>query len=149
MNNNYYSVEQISEMLGVHSKTIQRYIREGKIRASKIGKSWRVSGDDLSRFTEQTSNLPSMDASEVELHEESVASSVIDLAVKNKHEAVRIINSLNAALNAKPRDFAKASMHTQFSEMDGVVRITLWGNIRFVAAILQIVERFLDGIGEG
>jgi excisionase family DNA binding protein len=40
----YYSVEQISQMLSIHPKTVQRYIREGKMRAAKIGKSWRVSG---------------------------------------------------------------------------------------------------------
>ena len=38
----YYTVEQISTMLKIHPKTVQRYIREGKLRATKIGKGWRV-----------------------------------------------------------------------------------------------------------
>lgn len=54
MEEKYYSVEQISEMLNIHPKTIQRYIREGKLRAGKIGKSWRVTGHDLSVFMEST-----------------------------------------------------------------------------------------------
>ena len=52
MNKDYYSVEQISDMLDIHPKTIQRYIREGRLRATKIGKSWRVTGHDLSVFIE-------------------------------------------------------------------------------------------------
>jgi excisionase family DNA binding protein len=52
MNISYYTVDQIAELLHIHPKTIQRYIREGKLPASKIGKSWRVSGHDLSRFAE-------------------------------------------------------------------------------------------------
>ena len=50
----YYTVEQISDMLNIHPKTVQRYIREGRLRATKIGKSWRVAGHDLSVF------MPSM-----------------------------------------------------------------------------------------
>jgi len=30
MNEKYYTVEEISEMLKIHPKTVQRYIREGK-----------------------------------------------------------------------------------------------------------------------
>ena len=51
MNETYYSVEQISEMLHIHPKTVQRYIREGKLRAAKLGKSWRVTGHDLTPLT--------------------------------------------------------------------------------------------------
>jgi excisionase family DNA binding protein len=36
MDGKYYTVEQIAEMLQIHPKTIQRYIREGKLRANKI-----------------------------------------------------------------------------------------------------------------
>jgi excisionase family DNA binding protein len=42
-------------MLNIHPKTIQRYIREGKLRATKIGKGWRITGHDLSTFTESNS----------------------------------------------------------------------------------------------
>ena len=38
MIDNYYTVEQISGILNIHPKTIQRYIREGRLRAAKIGK---------------------------------------------------------------------------------------------------------------
>ena len=31
----------------MHPKTIQKYIREGKLRAAKVGKSWRVTGHDI------------------------------------------------------------------------------------------------------
>ena len=101
MNELYYNVEQIAQMLNIHPKTIQRYIREGKLRATKIGKSWRVSGHDLSRFTEGA-NIAS-DESTVghSAKERTRASSVIDISVIGKDEAIRIINSLTAAMNVK------------------------------------------------
>ena len=53
MSETYYTVEKISKLLSIHPKTVQRYIREGKLRANKVGKGWRVSGHDLSVFMEQ------------------------------------------------------------------------------------------------
>ena len=52
MQETYYTVEQIAQMLQMHPKTVQRYIREGKLRAVKVGKGWRIGGHDLSVFTE-------------------------------------------------------------------------------------------------
>lgn len=35
MEEKFFTVEEIGEMLKMHPKTIQRYIREGKLRAVK------------------------------------------------------------------------------------------------------------------
>jgi excisionase family DNA binding protein len=51
----YYTVDQVAELLNLHPKTLQRYIREGKLKATKLGKSYRITGHDLSVFTEGTS----------------------------------------------------------------------------------------------
>ncbi|MBG0787603.1 MAG: helix-turn-helix domain-containing protein, partial [Anaerolineaceae bacterium] len=32
----YYTVEQIAEIINLHPKTIQRYIREGRLNAQKV-----------------------------------------------------------------------------------------------------------------
>lgn len=134
----YYNVEQIAKMLSIHPKTIQRYIREGKLRATKIGKSWRVSGHDLSRFIEGEKDCFCKTA--YPPREKTKVSSVIDISAINKDEAIRIINSLTAVMNVKPPEYGFSSMHTQFIESDSIVRITLWGNIQFMSAILQSVE---------
>lgn len=39
-------------MLGMHHKTIRKFINEGKLRANKVGKQWRISSHDLSLFME-------------------------------------------------------------------------------------------------
>lgn len=143
MDRNYYTVEQISQMLKIHPKTIQRYIREGKLRATKIGKSWRVSGHDLSKFTEKASNVSDQSTAVLPAKERTKVSAVIDIAVNGKDDATRIINSLTAALNIKPPEYDRASMHAQFLKANDTVRITLWGNIQFMTAILSFVEVFL------
>lgn len=146
MSEQYYTVEQISEILKMHPKTIQRYIREGKLNAVKIGKGWRVNGHDLSTFMEseagqtaylaQTSDEPNTPR--------AVASSVVDISVRGKDEAIHIMNALTAAMNSKPANFGKSSLHMQYIEPEQSVRITLWGNVHVVETMLGAIGSLIN-----
>lgn len=138
----YYTVEQISSLLKIHPKTVQRYIREGKLRATKIGKGWRVAGHDLSAFTEsETFETPKLENLEVR---RVTASAVIDIMTHGKEDAIRIINTLTASLNAKPPGFGQSSMQSQYIERENMVRVTLWGDIRFMAIMMDTVTAITD-----
>lgn len=138
----YYTVDQLSQMLSMHPKTIQRYIREGKLKAIKLGKSWRISGHDLSRFTETNRTVAGKRSADDIAQVRVKASAVIDIEVCGKDDADRIINSLTAAMNVKPPEYGQASLHAQFLESDNTVRFTLWGNIQFMSAIINAIEVF-------
>lgn len=133
----YYTVDQISEMLNIHPKTIQRYIREGKLRATKIGKGWRVTGHDLSIFMQSNSDHTSEESKQG--NRKVIASSVIDIAVYGREDAIRIMNTLTAASNAKPPEYGQSSIQSQYIERENMVRITLWGDIGFMAVMLDTV----------
>ncbi len=142
MSNEYYTVEQISNMLAIHPKTIQRYIREGKLRASKIGKGWRVSGHDLSVFVEN--NRDERPGSENRPERSIVASSVIDIIACGKEDAIRIMNTLTAALNSKPPEYGRSSMQSQYIERENMVRIMLFGNIRFMTVMMDTIASLAE-----
>ena len=48
-------IEEVAEMLRVSTRTITRYIEDGKLKASRIGK-WRIKSADLDQFLKETSN---------------------------------------------------------------------------------------------
>jgi len=135
MDKDYRTVEQISELLNIHPKTIQRYIREGKLRAIKVGKSWRVGGHDLSVFMEGN-NVNSVSS---KAERTITASSVIDIPTNSKEDAMRVVNLLTAAFNAKPPELSKTSMLSQYIEHENMVRVMLWGDIRFLSAIAEMI----------
>ncbi len=148
MEEKYYSVEQISEMLNIHPKTIQRYIREGKLRAGKIGKSWRITGHDLSVFMESTklsATKKDMDSIKKSNNEIKV-SSVIDIDVEGMEDAIRIMNTLTAALNTNLPEYGHPTMHVQFLESESKVRVTIWGNILFAQAIISLIMELAETI---
>ena len=140
MNETYYTVEQIAKMLDIHPKTIQRYIREGRLRASKIGKSWRVSGHDLSMFAEGSKASDSIvNKRAISPEDRVMVSSVVDINVGSRDEAIRIVNALTASLNAKPPEYGRSTMHAQFLESEYKVRVTLWGGAKFMEAMISAV----------
>ena len=45
-----YNIDQVAEMLSLNRITIFRYIKAGKIKAIKIGNSWRIKQDEIDRI---------------------------------------------------------------------------------------------------
>src|SRR5690349_11224924 len=46
-----YSVEQVAERLGLHVRTVRNYVRDGRLKAVRIGKQYRIAHADLQAFT--------------------------------------------------------------------------------------------------
>ena len=137
MTKDYYTVEQIADMLDIHPKTIQRYIREGRLKAAKVGRSWRVNGHDLSLFVEGTK--PAAPGLEIPMDPHVIASSVIDIQSVDKDNAIRIMNTLTAALTTKPTEYGQSSLQCQYIQWEAMVRVTLWGDIRFMAVMMDTI----------
>lgn len=43
-------IDKVSKILGMHPKTIRRYVRNNQLKAVKIGKEYRINVDDLKQF---------------------------------------------------------------------------------------------------
>ena len=62
MESELLSVEEVTRILKVSQATVQRWCRDGKLPAAKIGKSYRIRREDLdlwyeSKLTERSSVL--------------------------------------------------------------------------------------------
>lgn len=42
-----YTTKQVSEILNVHHFTVNRWLLDGKIKGSKIGKSWQIKKSEV------------------------------------------------------------------------------------------------------
>jgi excisionase family DNA binding protein len=51
-----YTLAEVAEILRVTRRTLYAYIKEGKLKAVKIGKYWRVSEADLREFISTGTN---------------------------------------------------------------------------------------------
>ncbi len=146
MDNKYYTVEQISDMLGFHPKTIRRYIHEGKLQANKVGKQYRISGHDLSVLVESFG----LDMSDLTGQKENkpsdsiTVSAVVDINVHDRDEADRISNTLIAAMSNKDPAYGRSTLNVQHINNDKMIRVMLWGTISFVETVLGCISVLED-----
>jgi excisionase family DNA binding protein len=137
----YYTAEQAADLLKMHIKTVQRYIREGKLRANKVGKSWRITGHDLSVFAEGTQERTESPANmEIPTEDRIKISAVADIEAVSREEAIRIMNTLTAAMNVKPPEYGASTFTAQYLEPDRKIRIMLWGNLPFMEAMMSFIS---------
>jgi len=50
------TITEIAKILRVHARSVNRYIEDGRLKASKLG-VWRIRQSDLNAFLENTSNV--------------------------------------------------------------------------------------------
>ena len=49
------TIEEVAKILRVSTRTVNRYIEAGRLRASRIGQ-WRIKESDLEKFLKENSN---------------------------------------------------------------------------------------------
>jgi excisionase family DNA binding protein len=45
-----YSPSEVAEILGVHVKTVRRYLNEGTLKGLKVGGAWKVSKEEVKKM---------------------------------------------------------------------------------------------------
>ncbi|HOO33118.1 MAG TPA: helix-turn-helix domain-containing protein [Thermotogota bacterium] len=133
---NYMTVDEISEKLKMHPKTIQRYIRDGRIKARKIGKSWYISYEDYLRFTGEEDRREKV----IPVPKKVSVSTVIDILVNDIDESMRIANTLSAVMNNKDPKYGSSTMTSQYIQPESKIRIMLWGTIEFIQDMLDSIS---------
>ncbi len=152
MEDRFYTVDQIAEILGMHHKTIRKFITEGKLRANKVGKQWRISGHDMSSFMENN-NMVINDKTEGEKLEfssgEAVASSrdnkisisaVVDINEVNMEDCRRISNMLLAVMNTKDSKMSNSTINIKHYKNENNLKVMLWGDTEFIKEMLDFIS---------
>ena len=47
MSEQLFTVEQVAQSLSLHVRTIRNYVRAGRLKATRIGKQYRIARSDL------------------------------------------------------------------------------------------------------
>ncbi|WP_346916796.1 helix-turn-helix domain-containing protein [Clostridium sp.] len=158
MENQFYTIDKIAEILGMHHKTIRKFITEGKLGANKVGKQWRISGHDLSVFMEKNnvsinnkkiseeSNIDFVTNGEVKdtMKQKVNVSTVVDINDVDKEEYFRISNTLIALMNCKDSKMEKSTINMKYDEKVNRLRVLLWGNVSFIEGMLSSISMLVE-----
>jgi excisionase family DNA binding protein len=157
MEDKFYTIDQIAELLCMHHKTIRKFINEGKLGASKVGKQWRITGHDLSVFMEKNNvgvgnekkseelNIDYSTIGGIETIAERInVSAVVDIKETEKDEYIRISNTLIAVANCKDPEVGKSTVQIKYDEKDKRARVILLGSIKFIENMLSTVSMLAE-----
>lgn len=171
MEDKFYTINQVAEILDMHHKTIRNFIAERKLRASKVGKQWRISDEDLDSFmahnrgqtgsdevieffaNELASSFSSINKSigeggianmPVSSNKKISVSTVLDIEHIDKEDYQRISNTLIAVINGREGELQKSTINMKYYEREHKCKILLWGNISFIEEILGTVSLLLE-----
>lgn len=158
MENQFYTIDKIAEILGMHHKTIRKFITEGKLGANKVGKQWRISGHDLSVFMEKNnvsinnkkiseeSNIDFVTNGELKdtIKQKVNVSTVVDINDVDKEEYFRISNTLIAVMNCKDSEMEKSTINMKYDEKVNRLRVLLWGNVSFIEGMLSSISMLVE-----
>jgi excisionase family DNA binding protein len=137
-----FSVEQVADRLGLHVRTVRAYIREGRLKAVRVGKQYRIAAEDLEAMT----GLPaaSFQSKPVGRTRFVEVSSIVEIDVVSPDLAIRITNNLLGA--AKNPDRAQPlRVETIYNEVRAHLKVIVMGSIDDVSWMLRLLNALLEG----
>jgi excisionase family DNA binding protein len=132
MEDEWLSVGDVAGRLGLHVRTVRGYVRDGRLKAVRIGKQYRIAQADLDAFTGRPA-AASRAAVEV--------SAVIEMDGMGAVAADRLSTLLvaGAQLNSGP-DQAPLRVRTVYDDVRGRFKVIVLGGLAPTADLLQMIN---------
>ncbi|WP_405486072.1 helix-turn-helix domain-containing protein [Streptomyces sp. NBC_00096] len=146
-----YTVGEVAELLGLHVRTVRNYVREGRLKAVRIGKQYRISREDLEALT----SLPAPAAAEASAGGEGrgphlEVSSIVQIDAIGPDAASRLANLVTATAQSPRESPAALRVQTVYDKERARMKIVILGDAATTADLLQLVDGVLgpdNGMG--
>jgi excisionase family DNA binding protein len=138
-----YTVEQVAERLALHVKTVRSYVREGRLKAIRIGKSYRIAASSLAALTGQSAS--SFNPKTVRRQRYAEVSSVVEVDAVSPGLSERIANLLIAASNSRDgSDPQPLRVQSIYDASRGRLKIVLIGSLETTTSFLKIIQALVE-----
>jgi excisionase family DNA binding protein len=141
-----YTVEEVAGLLNLHVKTVRRYVRDGRLKARRIGKEYRIARADLTEFA---GDIRAAEApAPVSRTRHVIASSVLDVDAISPEETHRVTTLVMASLNSRKGEPDFPRVDTIYYPEQAKLRITITASPVLTCELLRMVDALLeDGRG--
>jgi excisionase family DNA binding protein len=130
---NPVTVETAAEELNLHPKTVLRYIRDGRLPATRVGKSYRIARTNLNAFAGVASGK-----SETVLGARTTC--IVDIPSVSADTAERMATFLHAAAMAGDAGTPPLHLQTAFDPATMSTKVVLIGSPSDVGKLLEMLQ---------
>ncbi len=132
MSNVLLSVEQAAEELKLHPKTVLRYIREGRLQATRIGKAYRIERAKLDAFAGIASG-------QTRSTRDVRATVIVEIPAQTTDAAERMATFLSAAVMGGDAETSPLHFNTAFDPTSGDLKIVVIAAPSDAARLLELI----------
>jgi excisionase family DNA binding protein len=137
------SVFDVASRLNLHVKTVRGYVREGRLKAVRIGKQYRIARTDLEAFTGMP--LPLSDSERAKRRREVSVSCVVSCDAISPEASSRLENTLKAFAHRGGTDVSEPlRAETIYDPSIGHLKVTLFGSVSSTAAALSLIGAVVE-----
>ena len=137
-----YSVEQVADLLNLHVRTVRNYVREGRLKAVKIGKQYRIAREDLEIMTGRPAS--SFEREPVRRHRHVEVSSIIEVDAVSPETANRVMNMLGGSYNSRRSGGEPLRIETIYDAERARLKVILVGGMDANAAYFKMINAVLE-----
>ncbi|WP_323055107.1 helix-turn-helix domain-containing protein [Saccharopolyspora sp. NFXS83] len=134
----WYSVEQVADLLGLHVKTVRGYVRDERLNAVRVGKQYRISRDDLARFTGARTGPAAVDR-----HVET--SSFVQIDPIDRAAMDRLTSAVLGSLRGEPGE-PPLRVDTTYDEERGSLKFIVIGSPTRTAELLKLIDVLVEQV---
>ncbi|GAB1692301.1 helix-turn-helix domain-containing protein [Krasilnikovia sp. M28-CT-15] len=135
MTQELFSVDEVAERLGLHVRTVRGYVRDGRLKAVRIGRQYRITRADLAALTGGT--VPDSRRS-APRHRHADVSATVQIDAVDPELAYRISTLIGAA------PVRSQTVHdTERASLKGI----LLGDLADTAALLRLIDALVTEAG--
>ncbi len=135
-----FTPAQVADQLGLHVKTVRRYIRDGQLQAVQIGKRSRVTKAALEAFM-------GLDVDESAVTSRSAAADVSSIVVidrLSKDVADRTTNYLLTAAKGRQSDDQLLRIETIYDPTKQRLKVIVNGGLASTTVLLSLLDALID-----
>ena len=138
------NLDEVAQRLGVHVKTARRFVREGRLKAYRVGRQYRVAARDLAAMTGEPMPVSVPGAEPVVRTRHVEASTIVQIDAIAPEEASRLAISLGGAVKGRDRRTdTPMRLDTVYDPGRGRLKIIVTGSLPTTSALLQLVALHL------
>jgi excisionase family DNA binding protein len=137
-----FTVEQVAQSLNLHVRTIRNYVAAGKLKATRIGKQYRIARCDLEAFT--GGPRPAIEGSRVGVYGRTDATCVVQIEAISRDSADRLTGGLMGAAKAPRAGGALLNVSAAYDEERDSLRIVIMsGDLRATADLISMIDAII------
>jgi excisionase family DNA binding protein len=142
MSQDLLSVFDIATRLNLHVKTVRNYVRDGRLKAVRIGKTYRILRSDLEAFTGHP--LPPSESEMARRQRQVEVSGIVQIAAISAEDASRLESSIAAFVHGNTRDKESLRIDAIYDRNVGCMKLILLGGANASSAALKFISALLE-----